>query len=273
MACFGSDSDHLVGIGKATATAFALGGSCKIALLDISEANLENAKKEILSTLAEAKAPSIPIELVRCDVGDSESVANAYAKVVSTFGRVDYSIHSAGVFVPGGATTECSIEDFDLQNQIAYRGLWLCSREALKAMKQQKLDCEEYSDAAISEVRAQRGAIVNISSQLAKGWQENVPAYIAAKAAVVALTRCDALDYVGHRIRVNCVLPGIVETPMTTSNADMRAYMVAGPVTKTPMKRFGRPEEIADTCVFLAGNRSSFTTGAEFSIDGGYGAK
>ena len=140
-------------------------------------------------------------------------------------------------------------------------------------MKTQKLDCDEYPDAMIPAVRAQRGSIVNISSQLAKGWQENVPAYIASKAAVIALTHCDALDYVDHRIRVNCVLPGIVETPMTTPNEEVRKYMVNGPVAITPMKRFGRPEEIADAIVFLAGSRSSFTTGAEFAIDGGYGAR
>ena len=263
----------LTGIGLATGTAFAVGGSSKIALLDISENNLQAAKTTILKAIKEAKLREIPIELVHCDVGVPDSVSAAYAKVIEAFGRIDYSVNCAGIFVPGGPSTECSIEDFDRQNNITYRGLWLCSREALKAMKQQKLDCEAYPDAHIPETRAQRGAIVNISSALAKGWQENVPAYIAAKAAVIALTHCDALDYVDHRIRVNCVLPGIVETPMSTPNAAVRKYMEEGPVAKTPMKRFGRSEELADTVVFLAGNRSSFTTGIEISVDGGFGAR
>jgi NAD(P)-dependent dehydrogenase (short-subunit alcohol dehydrogenase family) len=190
--------------------------------------------------------------------------------VVSKFQRIDYSVHCAGLFVPGGRSTECSIADFDLQNNGSYRGLWLCAREALKIMVSQSLTSEAYPDAQIPEHRAQRGAIVNISSGLASRWQENIPAYIAAKAAVVALTHCDAIDYVGDRVRVNCVLPGIVETPMTTPNEHVRKYMEDGPVQRTPMRRFGRPEELADTIVFLAGWKSSFTTGAEFNVDGGY---
>lgn len=263
----------MIGIGRATAVALALGGCSKIALLDISEDNLQAAKKEVLTALASDNNEEIPIETIHCDVASPESVTEAYTKVISSLGRIDYSIHSAGVFVSGGATADCSIKDFDLQNNVAYRGLWLCTREALKLMKKQRLDCEEYPNAKISEVRSQRGAIVNISSALARGWQENIPAYIAAKAAVVALTHCDALDYVNDRIRVNCVLPGITETQMTTSTPELKNYMVAGPVAWTPMKRFGRPEEIADTIVFLAGNRSSFTTGAVYPVDGGYCAK
>ncbi len=260
------------GIGLATAKAFALRGSCKIAILDVSEKNLQASREKIFKSLSEVKLPEIPIELVHCDVGKPESVSAAYAKVVKVFGRIDYSVNCAGIFVPGGPSTDCSIEDFDKQNNVAYRGLWLCSREALKVMKEQQLDCEAYPDAGISEARAQRGAIVNISSQLAKGWQENIPAYIGAKAAVIALTRCDALDYVDHQIRVNCVLPGIPETPMSTPNDAVRKYMEDGPVAKTPMKRFGQPEELADAIVFLASNRSSLITGTELSVDGGYGA-
>ena len=263
----------VLGIGLATATAFALAGSRKVAILDVSEENLQVAKGKIMKSLSEVELPEIPIELVHCDVGKPNSVSAAYAKVLEAFGRIDYAVNCAGIFVPGGPSTDCSIEDFDRQNSVAYRGLWLCSREALKIMKGQKLDCAAYPDAHIPEARAQRGAIVNISSQLAKGWQENVPAYIASKAAVIALTHCDALDYVDHRIRVNCVLPGIVETPMTTPNDAVRKYMEDGPVARTPMKRFGRPEELADAILFLAGNKSSFITGTELSVDGGFGAR
>jgi NAD(P)-dependent dehydrogenase (short-subunit alcohol dehydrogenase family) len=263
----------MTGIGLATATAFALSGCSSIVLLDISQSNLDSARSKILGKLSEHKLPQISIECIHCDVSNHESIAGAYASIVEKLGRIDYSVHCAGVFIPGGPTADCSVEDFDRQNAVAYRGLWLCSKEALKVMKAQTLDCEAYPDAGIPEGRAQRGAIVNISSQLAKGWQENAPAYIAAKAAVIALTHCDALDYVDHRIRVNCVLPGIVETPMSTPTPELRKYMVEGPVAKTPMKRFGQPEEVADAIVFLAGNRSSFMTGTEVTVDGGYSAR
>jgi NAD(P)-dependent dehydrogenase (short-subunit alcohol dehydrogenase family) len=215
----------------------------------------------------------IRIETIPCDLTAPVSVEAAYRTAHTSLGRIDYSIHSAGIFVRGGPSTECSVEDFDKQNDIAYRGLWLCARQALTFMKTQNLDCEAYPEANIPPHRSQRGAIVNISSQLARGWQRGKQAYIASKAAVVALTHCDALDYVEDRIRVNCVLPGVIETPMTTSTAEARRAAEAGSVARTPMGRFGVPEEVADTVVFLAGNRSSFTTGAEFVVDGGYCAQ
>lgn len=261
------------GIGLATAIAFALAGCSKIALLDISDQNLQAAKAAIIDTLGSANLPTIPIELIHCDVSSADSVAEAYATVIKLLDRIDYSVHCAGIVVRGGRSVDCSVEDFDRQNTVAYRGLWLCSRQALTTMKTQTLDCEAYPDANIPEPRAQRGAIVNISSQLARGWQDGKQAYIASKAAVLALTHCDALDYVNERIRVNCVLPGVVETPMTTATPEIRSNVEAASVARTPMKRFGRPEEIADTIVFLSGNRSSFTTGAEFVVDGGYCAQ
>lgn len=170
----------------------------------------------------------------------------------------------------GGGSADLPVEDFDRQNAINYRGLWLCAREAIKIMRAQALDADAYPAANIPPHRAQRGAIVNISSGLALYAQANSPAYCGAKAGVLALTRSDSIDYVSDKIRVNAVLPGIVETPMTNPNPEVRAWLEAVPVQKTPMKRFGRPEEIADVVVFLAGNRASFVTGAGWCVDGGF---
>lgn len=211
----------------------------------------------------------VTVHTYKCDVASPESVVSAYAAAKASFSRIDYSVHLAGIIVFGGPSVDLPVEDFDRQNSINYRGLWLCAREAIKIMRSQSLDSEAYPDARISPVRAQRGALVNISSGLALYAQPSCPAYCGAKAGVLALTRCDALDYVADRIRVNAILPGIVDSPMTNPSPEVRAWLEANPVQRTPMKRFGEPEEIADVAVFLAGNKASLVTGASWTVDGG----
>jgi NAD(P)-dependent dehydrogenase (short-subunit alcohol dehydrogenase family) len=150
------------------------------------------------------------------------------------------------------------------------RGTFLCAREELRIMKAQPLDCDVY--AGISAHRAQRGAIVNIASGLAFVAMPECAAYCASKAGIVALTRADALDYSHYRIRVNAVLPGIVETAMTTRSEEARATLQKEAVDSgsTPMKRWGMPEEIADACLWLCGNGASFVQGVTLPVDGGY---
>jgi len=229
-----------------------------------------DASKSLLEEIIKSSGKTPKIGTFKCDVSSPESVASAYAAAKETFTRIDYSVHCAGIIVFGGPSVESTVEDFDKQNTVNYRGLWLCSREAIKIMRSQTLDSEAYPDNQIPTGRAQRGAVVNISSGLALYAQANSPAYCGAKAGVLALTRSDAIDYVADRVRVNAVLPGIIETPMTNPNPETRAWLEANPVQKTPMKRFGQPEEIADVVVFLAGNRASYVTGASWCVDGGF---
>ncbi|EXJ95392.1 hypothetical protein A1O1_00513 [Capronia coronata CBS 617.96] len=254
------------GIGRATAIAFAQAGCTKFALLDLNEGGLQETKGLVEQSVS---ATDISVGTYKCDVSSPESVVSAYTAAKEHFTRVDYSVHCAGIIVFGGPSADFPVEDFDRQNSINYRGLWLCCREAIKIMRSQPFDCEAYPDANISSVRAQRGAIVNISSGLALYAQPNCPAYCGAKAGVLALTRCDALDYVADRIRVNAILPGIIDSPMTNPSPEIRAWLESNPVQHTPMKRFGKPEEIADVAVFLAGNKASLVTGASWAVDGG----
>lgn len=238
-------------------------------MLDINEEGLQTAKKFLLDSFANTdEQTTLKIETYYCDVSSPQSIVEAYAKARSSFGRIDYSVHCAGIILFVGPSTEVPVEAFDRQNTINYRGLWLCSREALKIMKEQPLDSEVYPD--IKDTRAQRGAIVNISSGLGLVSQAGSNAYSGAKAGVMALTRSDAIDYVADRIRVNAVLPGIVDTPITTPSPEIRAILEAGPVQRTPMKRFGLAEEIADVIVFLASTKASFVTGSCWSVDGGF---
>ena len=94
-------------------------------------------------------------------------------------------------------------------------------------------------------------------------------AYSASNAAVIAMTRGDAIDYAKHGIRVNCICPGIIETPMTTFDARVK-QMLTEAADIAPMKRMGRPEEVADCAIFLCSPKASFVQGASLVVDGGY---
>lgn len=162
-----------------------------------------------------------------------------------------------------------SLEQFDKQIAINYRGLWLCTRETFKIMSNQELDSEAYPGAEIMPIRAQRGSVVNLASNLAQYAQPQSAAYIGSKGAVCALTRADAMDYASQRIRVNAVLPGITDSPMTNPSSEVRAWLEEVPVQRVPFKRFGLPEEIADVSVFLSGNGASLVNGVNLAVDGG----
>ncbi|KAJ9602507.1 hypothetical protein H2200_013050 [Cladophialophora chaetospira] len=255
------------GIGQATAIAFARSGCRKIALLDRDESGLAETRTQILAITKTNQRPC-EVEVIPFDVTSAESVASAYSSIRQKFGRIDYAVQCAGIVV-FGSSTETSIEDFDKAISVNYRGLWLCTRQILQVMTDQTLDAEAFPDANIPSARAQRGSIVNLSSDLAYNAQPNTVAYIGSKGAVTALTRADAMDFVGQKIRVNCVLPGIVDSPMTKPTPEVREWLENNAVRETPAKRFGLPEEIADVAVFLASNKASFVTGANWAVDGG----
>lgn len=209
------------------------------------------------------------VQVYEVDVTSETSVASAFNLVKETFGRLDYSVQSAGIALFTGPSSQTSVEQFDLTNSILYRGVWLCSRAALQIMNFQELDNMAYPSANIPEHRAQRGSVINISSNLALVAQHNSPAYSASKAAVLGLTRADAIDYCAKRIRVNAILPGLVDTPMTKSNPEIRKILEEVVKTSNPMARFATADEVADTIVFLASNKASYITAASICVDGG----
>ena len=118
----------------------------------------------------------------------------------------------------------------------------------------------------------QRGSIVSIASQLGIVSRPAAPAYNASKAAVISLTKSDAIDYAKHGIRVNCVCPGIVDTPMTNGANSSSEFveMLQKSIKIAPMERMAQPSEIADAVLFLASTKASFVTGHAMVVDGGY---
>jgi 2-dehydro-3-deoxy-L-fuconate 4-dehydrogenase len=225
------------GIGRASAIAFAREGATVFAT-DIDEKGLALLSKEGVSDVA------------RLDVRDTAAVAAAASRV----GNVDILLNAAG-FVHNGTILDCSDEDWDFSFDLNAKSMHRTIRAFLPGM-----------------LAAGRGAIVNISS--AAGVVKAAPnryVYAATKAAVAALTRSVAADFVAKGIRCNCICPGTIETPSMLDRA-----AAAGPggremfVSRQPMGRLGTAEEIAALALYLASDESAFTTGVAHVIDGGW---
>ena len=224
------------GIGRACAVAFAREGA-NVFGTDIDEKDLGALKSEGIA------------EVAKLDVRDTAAV-NAMARRV---GKIDILLNAAG-FVHNGTLLDCSDEDFDFSFDLNVKSMHRTIRAFLPAMLESG------------------GAIVNISS--AAGVFKAAPnryVYGATKAAVAALTRSVAVDFIGKRIRCNCICPGTIETPSMLQRA-----AAAGPggremfVSRQPMGRLGTAEEIAALAVYLASDESAFTTGVAHVIDGGW---
>lgn len=152
------------------------------------------------------------------------------------------------------------ISAFDAITSINYRGTWLSSRAALAQMIKQE---------GLPDHPSSKGAIVNIASQLGIVARPGAAAYCASKAAIINMTRSDAIDYSQDGIRVNCVCPGVIETPMTTSSEEMKERLKPA-INIAPMRRMGTPDEVANAVLFLCSPEASFIQGHALVVDGGY---
>ncbi|PWY90829.1 oxidoreductase [Aspergillus heteromorphus CBS 117.55] len=247
------------GIGAAVAKSFASTGCERIAITDLNLNSLDQTRQAIL-----ASHPQARLVIKAGDISDESFVESFIDEVVASFGRVDYAVNCAGILGDALRSTETPTAIFDQINNVNYRGSWLCSRAELGQMvRQDPLASHDPTRAP------QRGAIVNVASQLGIVGRPSAPAYCGSKAAVIAMTRSDAIDYSEDGIRVNCVCPGVIETPMTTYSEEVRERLRPA-VEIAPMKRMGKPEEVADAVLFLCSPLASFVQGHALVVDGGY---
>ncbi|KAJ5507364.1 hypothetical protein N7527_009507, partial [Penicillium freii] len=247
------------GIGAATTKAFAAAGCTKIAITDLNEESLQQTESVVTSTY-----PEIQLLVMAGDVADDQFADAFINAVVQEFGRVDYAVNCAGVLGKPLRSAEMSLEEFDRVNNINYRGCWLSSRAELRQMVTQSGLLSHDPNRP-----PQRGAVVNVSSQLGIVGRSGAPAYCASKAAVIGMTRADAIDYSKDGIRVNCVCPGVIETPLVMEKPEVREAIMPA-VETAPMKRMGQPAEVADAILFLCSTQASFVQGHAMVVDGGY---
>ncbi|MBN8845857.1 MAG: glucose 1-dehydrogenase [Sphingomonadales bacterium] len=239
------------GLGEATARAFAREGA-QVLLTDISD---EGA--------AVAKAIGPAARFARQDVTDEDRWADILAEVDTTWERLDVLVNNAGISM-FGLVTDLSFEQWRRCLSVDLDSVFLGTRAAIPLMR-----------------RGGGGSIINISSMAGITGQMALSAYCAAKGGVRLFSKAVALECAAARdgIRVNSVHPGIIDTPIfaaTTSN-ERRSPVGAEPIDPqataalvTPMGRAGRPEDIANACVYLASDESAYLTGTEVIVDGGY---
>ncbi|RYX87324.1 MAG: SDR family oxidoreductase [Bradyrhizobiaceae bacterium] len=235
------------GIGRASALLFA-GEGAYVAIVDRDAAGAED-------TLTALRAAGGDGQVYVGDVGDAGFASATVDNVVAGHGRIDVLMTAAG-FSCGGTVVTTEPADWDAVFRANVGGTWLWARGAVPVMQRQG-----------------KGSIITLASQLAVAGGRGNTAYIAAKGAIVSLTRTMAVDFAPDGIRVNAIAPGAIDTPMLrrsfARHADPEPIREASR-QRHAMKRFGQAEEVAEAALYLAGDGSSFVTGIVLPVDGGW---
>lgn len=238
----------LTGIGRATAIAFAREG----ALLVVSGRREEAGQ----ALAAELRALGTQAEFVRADVRFEAEVRSLVEHVVERFGRLDIAVNNAGTEGQRGPVTEQSVENFEATFTTNVLGTLLSLKHEMRVMLKQGA-----------------GSIVNLSSIAGQVGFAGATVYVASKHAVEGLTKSAALEGAEAGVRVNAVAPGPVATEMLDRFTGGSDEAKAGFLSMMPAKRAATPEEIAQTILFLAGDKARYLTGQIVAVDGGYTAQ
>jgi len=233
-----------LGIGLATARAFAEAGAA-VVLSDVDE----EAGFQATETLRGLGYDAV---FVRCDVARESDVARLVGATVERYGRLDAAFNNAGVIDAPSELPEVSTESYDRLMSINLQGVWNSLKHELIQMRRQG-----------------SGTVVNASSISGVIGNPGRALYTATKHAILGITKCVALDYAATGIRVNAVCPGTIETPMVQELLDREGLEASFFADSTPMKRLGRPEEVASAVLWLSSPGSSYVTGHGLPVDGG----
>jgi NAD(P)-dependent dehydrogenase (short-subunit alcohol dehydrogenase family) len=238
------------GFGRATALGFARRGG-RVVVVDLDETRGSE-------TVDEARALGVDAQLVVGDVSTTETAERAVATARGAFGRLDVLVNNAGI-VQGDArdTWDTDEATWDRVLQVNLRSIYVCSRATIPVM-----------------VQAGHGSIVNVAS-IAASVCVGGAAYAAAKGGVLSYTRHVARELAGKGVRMNCVSPGFMRTPMTTGerlglDEAQQEEQLRGFARHVPMHRMGSTDDIAEAILYLASDEAGYVTGQELIVDGGY---
>jgi NAD(P)-dependent dehydrogenase (short-subunit alcohol dehydrogenase family) len=234
------------GIGAAVAQAFAAEGA-RLAILDRDAGLGQEAARRLASEGADAR-------FYQVDVADEAGVTAVAQRVIADFGGMDVLVNNAGILRVGPSMT-FTLRDWSDSLDVMATGVFLCSREFGRALRTHH-----------------GGAIVNITSINGLVAFPMRLAYSAAKAAVVSMTKVLAVEWAGYGIRVNAVAPGITDTELNRAAIAQGLIDIEACTQYTPLSRFAEPDEIADSVLYLASDRSRYVTGQVVAVDGGWTA-
>jgi NAD(P)-dependent dehydrogenase (short-subunit alcohol dehydrogenase family) len=233
----------LTGIGRATAMAFAKGGASVVV-----SGRREDAGRALA---AELRTLGAQAEFVQADVRHEDEIRNLIDQTVKRFGRLDVAVNNAGTEGRPGPVTEQTAETYAATFETNVLGTMLSMKHELRVMQPQG-----------------SGSIINLSSTMGQRGAPGAALYTASKHAVEGLTKVAALEGAAFGVRVNAVAPGPIDTEMLdrfTGNADRKAGLIAG----VPLKRAGKPDEIAQAIIYLASDKASYVTGQILGVNGG----
>ena len=226
------------GIGYAIARRFSTEGA-RVAIVDVDLDGAQRAADEIGGSAI----------AVGADVARADEVDRAFAEVVDRFGGVDILVNNAGIVGTDRPVRDLDEADWNRVLDINLKGTFLCSRAAVRHMIPKKA-----------------GVIVSLASISGKEGNANMAPYSVSKAGVICFTKTLAKEVLSEGIRVNCVAPALIDTPILQGMERERVDFLT---SKIPLGRLGRPEEVAATILFLASEESTFTTGQCFDVSGG----
>jgi len=226
------------GIGYAIARRFSAEGG-DVAILDISAEGAKRAATEMGGSVIGVAA----------DVSNADEVNRAFAQVIDQFGRLDVLVNNAGIVGTDTPVKDLEESDWNRVLDVNLRGTFLCSRAAVRHM-----------------IPRRSGVIVSVASISGKEGNANMAPYSVSKAGVICFTKALAKEVLTDGIRVNCVAPALIDSPLLDGMDQERVDFLT---SKIPLGRLGKPEEVAATILFLASDESTFATGQCFDVSGG----
>ncbi len=230
------------GIGRESALLFAQEGA-KVVVADyVSEAGQKTARQ-----IRESGGEAI---FMKTDVSKPNQAERVVKKTVQRYGRLDILYNNAGILGEAAFVGDSTEENWDQVIGINLKGIFLCSKYAVREM-----------------IKTGGGVIISTASAMGLVGFPGNAAYNSSKGGVIQFTKTMALEYASSNIRVNCICPGMVDTSLIESFDERFTEWF---VNRTPMGRRGRPQEIAQAALYLASDRSSFVTGTALVIDGGW---
>lgn len=237
------------GIGRAVAEKFA-GEGARVAIWDVADEAGNRLKDEL-------SRGGSTIIYQHVDVTNPDSVEDAIKNLLSTWERIDVLINNAGIlrdaqlvrYKDGEVLNRMRVEDFEAVVNVNLKGVFICTRAVAPHM-----------------IKQSSGRIINATSVVGLYGNFGQTNYVASKAGVIGMTRVWARELGKYGITVNAIAPGFIDTEMTSQ---MPEKVLEGMVSKTPLRRLGKPEDVANAYLFLASDEASFISGTVLSVDGG----